>query len=104
MDMKDFIIGYGAGKAAGGGGEASGTKEISINENGETTENVKAYASAKITVAVPNSYSESDEGKVVSNGALVAQGTQTYTDNGTYNTTLISSVVVAIPSASGVSF
>ena len=53
--------------------EPTGTKQISISSNGTTTENVADYASAEISVAVPNSYSQSDEGKVVSNGALVAQ-------------------------------
>ena len=51
----------------------TGTKNISISANGTTTENVVGYASASITANVPNSYTQSDEGKVVSNGALVAQ-------------------------------
>lgn len=45
----------------------SGTKSISTNG----THDVVGYASANVNV--PNSYSASDEGKVVSNGALVAQ-------------------------------
>lgn len=49
-------------------------------------------------------FSPSDEGKVVSNGALVTQTSTTVTANGTYDTTLINEVVVAFPSASGVSF
>lgn len=51
----------------------TGTKNISITANGTTTEDVTSYATASITANVPNSYSASDEGKVVSNGALVAQ-------------------------------
>lgn len=72
MTLKDMLI---AGKFAGGGGgeEPSGTKQISISANGTTTHNIKDYASAEITAAVPNSYTAGDEGKVVSSGALVAQ-------------------------------
>lgn len=51
----------------------SGTKSISISSNGTTTHDVVGYASASITANVPNSYSASDEGKVVDNGALVSQ-------------------------------
>ena len=78
------------------GGSPSGTKQISISSNGTTTENVASYASAEITVAVPNSYSAGDEGKVVSNGALVAQTSDTVTQNGTVDTTLINSLTVNV--------
>lgn len=109
-----------------GGITPTGTKSISITSNGTTTENVTNYASASITtnvpasavdtgtksissngthdvigyasasVAVPNSYSASDEGKVVSNGALVAQSSDTVTANDTYDTTLINSLTVNV--------
>ena len=46
----------------------TGTKQITSNGNGQ---DVVGYAA--VDVAVPNSYSAGDEGKVVSNGALVAQ-------------------------------
>lgn len=46
----------------------SGSKSITANGN---SQDVVGYAS--VDVAVPNSYSASDEGKVVSSGALVAQ-------------------------------
>ena len=46
----------------------SGTKSITANG---TNQDVVGYAA--VDVAVPNSYSAADEGKVVSNGALVAQ-------------------------------
>lgn len=110
---------------AGGGGEAEGTVEINITQNGTITRNVARYASAEITtnvpnpstgtkeitqngdhdvtdfatahVDVPNSYSASDEGKVVSNGALVAQTSRNVTANGTYDTTLNDEVVVNVP-------
>lgn len=74
----------------------SGTKNISITANGVTTEDVTNYASAQITANVPNTYSAGDEGKVVSNGALVAQGSDTVTQNDTYDTTLISSLTVNV--------
>jgi len=136
----------------GGGGEAEGTVEINITQNGTITRNVARYASAEITtnvpnpstgtkeitangdhdvtdyatahvavpqpsgsvninsngthdvtnyasasVNVPNSYSASDEGKVVSNGALVAQTSRQITANGTVDTTLNDEVVVNVP-------
>lgn len=74
----------------------SGTKNISISSNGTTTENVTNYASAQITTNVPNTYSASDEGKVVSNGALVSQTSDTVTVNDTYDTTLINSLTVNV--------
>lgn len=77
----------------------SGTKNITANGNAQ---DVKSYE--KVNVNVPNTYAAGDEGKVVSNGALVTQTSDTVTDNGTYNTTLKNQIVVAIPSASGVSF
>ncbi|MBR2554291.1 MAG: leucine-rich repeat protein [Aeriscardovia sp.] len=46
----------------------TGTKSITANGNGQ---DVVGYAA--VNVNVPNSYSAGDEGKVVSNGALVAQ-------------------------------
>lgn len=46
----------------------SGTKQITANG---TNQDVVGYAA--VDVAVPNSYSAADEGKVVSSGALVAQ-------------------------------
>ena len=113
------------------GGSPTGTKQISINQNGTTTENVADYASAEInvnvpasevdsgtksissngthdvtgyasaSVAVPNSYASGDEGKVVSNGALVAQSSQNIDTNGTYDTTLKNEVVVNVAGGGG---
>ena len=73
----------------------TGTKNITTNG----THDVTNFASAE--VAVPNSFSASDEGKVVSNGALVAQTAQTVTENGTYDTTLKNSVVVNVEGGGG---
>lgn len=44
---------------------------------------------------------QSDEGKVVSNGALVAQTSDTVTANDTYDTTLINSLTVNVSGSSG---
>lgn len=74
----------------------TGTKNISITANGTTTEDVTSYASASITANVPNSYTASDEGKVVSNGSLVSQSSATYTENDTYDTTLVDEVTVNV--------
>lgn len=70
-----------------GGITPTGTKQISIIANGTTTEDVTNYASAQITVAIPQ-----------------PSGSTTVTDNGTYDISQYASVVVAIPAASGVSF
>ena len=85
----------------GGGITPTGTKQISIAQNGTTTEDVINYASAQITTNVHNSYTSSDEGKVVSSGALVSQSSQTVTENGTYDTTLKNEVVVNVSGSGG---
>ena len=69
----------------------SGTKQITQNGNGQ---DVVGYAS--IDVSVPNTYAAGDEGKVVSNGALVAQTSDSVTQNGTVDTTLINSLTVNV--------
>lgn len=94
------LFSYAIGKKAGGGGGSSPSGTISISANG--THNVASYASASVNV--PNSYTLLDEGKVVNNGELVEQSSQTVHANGTYDTTLKSTIVVALASATGVSF
>lgn len=74
----------------------SGTKAITANGNGQ---DVVGYAA--VNVSVPNSYSQSDEGKVVSNGALVAQTSDTVTQNGTVDTTLIDELTVNVSGGGG---
>lgn len=83
------------------GSTPTGTKNITISANGTRTEDVASYASAQITANVPNSYSASDEGKVVDNGELVAQTSATYTANDTYDTTLINEVIVNVSGGGG---
>lgn len=61
------LLAYAIGKKSRSGEGSAPSGSINISTNG--THNVAAYASA--VVNVPNSYNESDEGKVVNNGALV---------------------------------
>lgn len=78
-----------------GGSSTLITKSISANGTySASSDSADGYS--QVTVAAPNSYSQSDEGKVVSNGALVSQTSQNITTNGTYNTTLKNEVVVNV--------
>lgn len=66
---------------------------------GQTT-----YAPGQMAAAVaalPNAYAAADEGKVVQSGALAAQGSDTVTENGTVDTTLISSLTVNVAGGGG---
>lgn len=75
----------------------TGTKSITSNGNNQ---DVVGYAA--VDVAVPNSYAAGDEGKVVSNGQLVAQTAHAeVTQNGTIDTTLNNSVVVNVSGGGG---
>jgi len=79
----------------GGGGEIT-RERLDVAQNGTFTAPAgKAYT--PVVVAVPNSYAAADEGKVVKNGALAAQGSATVTENGPVDTTEISAVTVAVP-------
>lgn len=85
-------------KSSGGGGVE--VESLSVTENGTyTAEEGKAYS--PVNVNVPNSYAAGDEGKVVSNGALVAQTSDSVTENGTVDTTLINSLEVNVPQGGG---
>lgn len=95
MDILSYILGK---KAGGGGGEAPVLIDKTITENGTynaSSDSADGYK--KVVVDVPNTYAAGDEGKVVSNGVLVAQGSATYTSNGTYDTTLVNEVEVDVP-------
>ena len=71
--------------------------EKSIVTNGEySASDDSADGYSAVSVAVPNSYSAGDEGKVVSNGALAAQTSTTATANGTIDTTTNNSVTVNV--------
>lgn len=93
--VQDLVDGYGQG----GGGVT--VEPLSVTENRTyTAPSGKAYS--PISVNVPNTYSASDEGKVVDNGALVAQTSDTVTANDTYDTTLINSLTVNVSGGSSI--
>lgn len=70
----------------------TGTKSITANGTG-----IDVIGYAAVDVAVPNTYAAGDEGKVVSNGALVSQTAHAeVTQNGTIDTTLNNSVTVNV--------
>lgn len=50
-----------------------------------------------VTVEVPNTYTATDEGKVVQNGELAAQSSMSVTANGTYSTVANDEVTVNVP-------
>ena len=96
---KSMVIGQ-VGENGIGGGSAT-LIEKSITENGvynASEDSADGYS--KVTVEVPNTYTAEDEGKVVDNGALVAQTAMSseVTENGTVDTTLYNSVTVNVPS------
>jgi hypothetical protein len=107
MEQSFYDLLKDAAFAGGGGGSPAPAPvliEKSVMENGTynaASDSADGYSS--VTVAVPNTYSASDEGKVVSNGALVAQGSDTVTENGTVDTTLISSLLVNVAGGDGLS-
>ena len=71
-----------------------------VNANGQynaSDDSADGYSGVRVNV--PNSYSASDEGKVVSNGDLVAQTTKQITANGTHDTTTNNSVAVNVPNS-----
>lgn len=84
----------------GGGGvdpESITLVTLNVSQNG-TTNAPSGKAYNKVVANVQNSYGASDEGKVVSNGALVSQTAHAeVTQNGTIDTTLNNSVVVNVP-------
>ena len=72
-----------------------GAKAITANGSYSASADSLGGFSA-VSVNVPNSYTASDEGKVVSSGALVSQTSATYTSNNTYDTTTVNSVTVYV--------
>ena len=81
---------------ASGGITPTGTKQITSNGT-----NIDVYSYQYADVVVPNSYSAGDEGKVVSNGALVSQTSDTVTENGIVDTTLIDELTVNVSGGGG---
>lgn len=72
------------------------TKSITANGTYNASDD-GADGYSEVTVAVPNTYSSSDNGKVVQNGSLVSQTSRTVISNGTYDTTTNNSTVVNVP-------
>lgn len=71
------------------------TKQISANGTyAASGDDADGYSSVEVSVA--NSYTSSDEGKVVDNGALVSQTSLSITSNNTYDTTKNNEVVVNV--------
>lgn len=71
-----------------------------VNSNGQyNASDDSADGYSGVSVNVPNSYSASDEGKVVSNGDLIAQTSKNINANGTHDTTTNNSVVVNVPNS-----
>ena len=60
-----------------------------------SSDNLDGYNT--VTISVPNTYTSSDNGKVVQGNALVAQTSSTVTQNTTLDTTTINSVTVSLP-------
>ena len=99
--MSDMAKSLAFAKVVGGGGGSGPTLEtLNVNANGEYTPS-SGRAWNKVVASVPNSYSAGDEGKVVSNGALVPQTSSSVTENGTVDTTLINSVNVNVSGGGG---
>lgn len=72
MDILSFILGRKS--AGGGGGGSANLGTLLITENGQYDASDEGYDGySEVSAEVLNSYTQSDEGKVVSNGALVAQ-------------------------------
>lgn len=80
----------------------AGVRSKIITQNGiynAEDDGLEGYSS--VNVNVQNSYTSSDEGKVVNNGTLVAQTSDTVTQNGTVDTTLINSLTVNVSTGTG---
>ena len=70
-------------------------------QNGQVTPDNGYDGLSAVDVAVPNTYSAADDGKVVSNGQLVAQSSMSIASNGTYDTTLINEVEINVSGGGG---
>ena len=71
--------------------------EKTITENGRylaSSDDLDGYSAVDVNVS--QSFTQEDEGKVVSNGSLVSQSSATYTENDTYDTTTVNSVTVNV--------
>ena len=95
MNMYGLLL---AKKLSGGGGGGSTLVSKTITANGTynpSDDNADGYS--VVVANVPNTYTLSDEGKVVDSGALVSQTAKNISANGLYDTTLNNSVSVDVP-------
>ena len=81
-----------------GGGPQINVQQLDVSVNGTHTA-PEGVAYSPVVVNVPNTYSASDEGKVVNNGALVSQTSFQISNNGTYDTTTKNNILVAVQDA-----
>ena len=81
-----------------GGGPQINVQQLDVTSNGTYTA-PEETAYSPVVVDVPNTYSASDEGKVVNNGALVSQTSFQISNNGTYDTTTKNNILVAVQDA-----
>ena len=92
-----------AAKMIGGGGGTPAptliTKSITTNGSYSASDD-SADGYSAVSVDVANTYGAGDEGKVVSNGALVSQSSSSTSSNGTVDTTLINSLAISVPTYS----
>lgn len=95
MDFYEALLGKSLSGGGGGGSATLITKNITSNGTyNASSDNADGYSS--VSVDVPNTYTQSDEGKVVQSGALVSQTSTSATTNGTIDTTTNNSVVVNV--------
>lgn len=106
----------GSGSGGGGGITPTGTKEIEISENGTTSHDVTQYATAKITVDVPepegtkeitineNGVTDHDVTDYANAHVTVSvpgpTGTKQITSNGTHDVSAFASAEVSVPNPS----
>lgn len=94
MNFYDILL---AKKLSAGGSPEPVLISKQITANGEySAADDEADGYSSVSVDVPNSYTAQDEGKVVSSGALISQTSGSTTQNGTVDTTTISSLTVAV--------
>lgn len=71
-------------------------KTINVNGNVVADSGYDALGTVTVDIGIINSYSASDEGKVVSNGELIGQASSFYSENGIYDTTLIDEIELSV--------